>query len=195
MNILKLAFRNFCAKPLDVILSIILLSFSVALISFTFQLQRGISEQIKNNTSNIDMVIGAKGSPLQLILSSVLHIDDPTGNINFSEAKKIIKNPLISKSIPLSYGDNFQGYRIVGTTKEFLQLYNAALASGREFLTVNEVVLGAKVQEKVHLKIGDSILSSHGLVKSDDIHEHHYLKIVGILEPTNSVLDNLVITH
>ena len=75
-----------------------------------------------NNLKGIDMVVGAKGSPLQLILSSVYHIDSPTGNISLEEAEKISKNRMFGSSIKLLYGDNFKGYRIVGAEKKFIEL-------------------------------------------------------------------------
>ena len=70
------------------------------------------------------MVIGHKGSPLQLILSSIYHIDNPTGNISYKEVEKLTKNSMVDITIPQSYGDSYNGFRIVGTTQEFIDLYN-----------------------------------------------------------------------
>src|SRR5690606_18216512 len=119
MNIWKISIRNFRYKPLYTFLGILTLSVSIALLLGIQQLDRTFRQQLKNNLGGIDMVVGAKGSPLQLVLASVLHIDNPTGNISFGEAQKISNHPLVERAIPISYGDNYKGYRIVGTTAEF----------------------------------------------------------------------------
>ena len=87
------------------------------------QLNSLIKTQMDNNLKGIDMVVGAKGSPLQLILSSVYHVDSPTGNISLKEARSIEKNPMVGNSVPLLYGDNYEGFRIVGTNEKFIELY------------------------------------------------------------------------
>lgn len=195
MNLFKISYKNIIAKPLNAILSILLLAFSVVIISLSFKFQKQVTNKIEKNTAGIDMVIGAKGSPLQLILSSVLHIDNPTGNINFDEAKKITKNPLIKNAIPISYGDNYKGYRIVGTTPAYKTLYGGELLEGKSATKPLEVVIGATVAKKSNLKIGDSFVSSHGLIEEGNHHhDHHHLTVVGIYKTSHSVLDNLIVT-
>lgn len=194
MNVWKISIRNFRHKPLYTFLSILILSVSIALLLGIQQLDASFREQLENNLGNIDMVIGAKGSPLQLVLASVLHIDNPTGNIDYDEAKKIAENPLVEKAVPISYGDNYKGYRIVGTTKDFASLYNAKLKEGRYSEKPMEVVLGASVVERLDLHIGDTFLSSHGLAEKGG-HEHaEPLTVVGIYNPTQKVLDRLIVT-
>ncbi|SHI32044.1 putative ABC transport system permease protein [Mesonia phycicola] len=196
MNIFKISYKNFLSKPLNSCLAIILLALSVALISFSFQFQQQISAKLTKNSTAIDMVVGAKGSPLQLILSSVLHIDNPTGNILLKDVEYLTKNPLISKAIPISYGDNYKGSRIVGTTEEFKTLYEIEkVEKGREASSALEVVLGANVAKKHNLKLNDVLISSHGLMEeSVESHDNHSLKVVGIYPASNSVIDNLIVT-
>ncbi|MBB4119362.1 putative ABC transport system permease protein [Mesonia hippocampi] len=195
MNLFKISYKNIITKPLNAILSILLLAFSVVIISLSFKFQKQVTNKIAKNTAGIDMVIGAKGSPLQLILSSVLHIDNPTGNINFDEAKKITKNPLIKNAIPISYGDNYKGYRIIGTTPAYKTLYGGELLEGKSAIKPLEVVIGATVAKKSNLKIGDSFVSSHGLIEEGNHHhDHHHLTVVGIYKTSHSVLDNLIVT-
>ena len=95
-------------------MSLALLVFGIGIISLLLQLNSLIKTQMDNNLKGIDMVVGAKGSPLQLILSAVYHIDSPTGNISIEDAKKIKNNRMVGSSIDLLYGDNYKGYRIVG---------------------------------------------------------------------------------
>jgi putative ABC transport system permease protein len=194
MNIWHISIKNFRNKPLYTFLSILILSVSIALLLGIQQLDTTFKHQLDSNLGDIDMVVGAKGSPLQLVLASVLHIDNPTGNISFAEAKALTRNPLIEKAVPISYGDNYKGYRIVGTNDDFPAFYNASLQEGRTPEKPMEMVLGATVAERLDLKIGDTFLSSHGLAETGG-HEHaEPLTVVGIYEPTHKVLDRLIVT-
>ncbi|MUU77111.1 ABC transporter permease [Winogradskyella endarachnes] len=194
MIIWRISIKNLFHKPLYTILSIISLTISIGLLICIEQIDNSIKQQFNNNLGHADIVIGAKGSPLQLVLASVLHIDNPTGNISYAEAKKIAKNRLIKTAIPLSYGDNYKGYRIVGTTNAFSKFYKTKIAKGIDFKNPMEVVLGYKVAKQTGLKIGDKFLSSHGL--NSDIEDTHNtpLIVVGIYEESHQVIDRLIIT-
>jgi putative ABC transport system permease protein len=195
MNIWSISIQNIKSKPLYTFLTVFIASLSIALLLGTQQLKRSFENQIENNLGNIEVVVGAKGSPLQLVLASVLHLDNPTGNISYKEALKISKNPLIKSAVPISYGDNYKGYRIVGTTDEYTALYNAELEKGSRVKNAMEVVLGNSVAQKLNLKIGDILLSAHGLVENS-IEEHDaVLTVVGILKPTQKVIDRLILTN
>lgn len=195
MNIWKISLQNIKSKPLYTFLSVFILLLSITLLLGIQQLKNSFEYQMENNLGKIDMVIGAKGSPLQLILASVLHLDKPTGNISYKDAKKIGKNPMVKLAIPISYGDNYKGFRIVGTTDQFTTLYDAELEKGNNVKKSMEIVLGHSVAEQLGLKIGDTILSSHGLVENTiDVHSDK-LTVVGILKPTQKVIDRLLITN
>ena len=195
MNIWKISFQNLKSKPLYTFLSVFVLSLSIALLIGINQLKRSFEYQIENNLGNIDLVIGAKGSPLQLILASVLHIDNPTGNISYTEAKQVAKNPLIKNAVPISYGDNYKGYKIVGSTPQFLDFYEAEVGEGRLFEKTFEVVIGYNLAERLQLKLGDKFKSSHGLVENDiDVHDNEFV-VVGILKPTQKVIDRLILSN
>ncbi len=176
------------------ILSLALLIFGIGIISLLLQLNSLIKTQMDNNLKGIDMVVGAKGSPLQLILSAVYHIDSPTGNISFEDAKKIKNNRMVGSSIDLLYGDNYKGYRIVGTEEKFLELYNAKIKEGRKWNNPLEVVVGSKIHTKLNISIDDELISSHGLRETGEQHSDQLFKVVGLLEPSNSVIDQLIVT-
>ncbi|RAV27837.1 ABC transporter permease [Sinomicrobium soli] len=196
MNIYKLGIKNALSNPLSTMLSIVLMLLSIGLISLMFQVTRQLDNKLAGNIRGIDMVLGAKGSPLQLVLSSVLHVDAPTGNINFGEAKKIARNPLVKQGIPVSYGDNYKGFRILGTEKSFLELYRAETEEGRIWEKPFEVVVGALAAERLQLKVGSTFSGSHGLMEnSAEHHDHHPLTVVGVLKPTNTVADQLIICN
>lgn len=195
MNIWKISVHNIRSKPLYTLLSIFMLSLSIALLLGIQQLKTSFEYQMENNLGDIDLVIGAKGSPLQLVLSSVLHLDNPTGNIPYQEVKKIRKNPMIKMAVPISYGDNYKGFRIVGTTPEFITLYNGKIQEGHAVQKTNEVILGHTVADRLQLKIGDTFLSSHGLIDNNiDVHNEELI-VVGILKPTQKVIDRLILTN
>lgn len=195
MNIWSISIQNIKSKPLYSILSVFILSLSIALLLGIQQIKISFKNQIENNLSNIDLVVGAKGSPLQLVLASILHLDSPTGNISYKDAKKIANSPMVKSAIPISYGDNYKGFRIVGTTEEYVLLFGAEYKSGRSVTKTMEVVLGSTVAEQLGLSIGDTLLSSHGLMENSiEVHSDK-LTVVGILKPTSKVIDRLIITN
>jgi len=194
VNIFKLSLKNIFNKPLSSTISLALLILGIGIISLLLQLNTLIKDQMDNNLKGIDMVVGAKGSPLQLILSSVYHIDSPTGNISLEEAEKISKNRMVGSSIKLLYGDNFKGYRIVGAEKKFIELYNGKIKKGKNLSKPFEILVGSKVYSKLKIDIGDDLISSHGLRETGESHDNQSFKVVGLLEPSNSVIDQLIIT-
>ena len=194
MNIFKLSIKNIISKPLNSILSLALLILGIGIISLLLQLNSLIKTQMDNNLKGIDMVVGAKGSPLQLILSAVYHIDSPTGNISVEDAEEIKNNRMVGSSIDLLYGDNYKGYRIVGTEDKFLDLYNAKIKDGKKWNAPFEVVVGAKIYSKLNINLNDELISSHGLRETGEAHVNQPFKVVGLLEPSNSVVDQLIIT-
>lgn len=196
MNTMYLAYRQLVFKPLNLLLSLVLLVLSVALVTFAVELSKQVNGQMTKNIAPVDMVVGAKGSPLQLVLSSVLHIDVPTGNIKQKETEFIKNHPFVGSAIPVSYGDNYKGYRILGTERHFLDSYDSALKEGSMFKKSFELVAGDAVSRKLGLQIGDKITSSHGLATSDvNAHEEHPYTIVGLLKPTGTVVDQLLICN
>ena len=194
MNLFKLTWKNILARPLSTLLSLILIMLGVGLITFVLHVKQDFENQMDKNIKGIDMVVGAKGSPLQLILSAVFHIDAPTGNIKLAEAEKLRKNRFVKWAIPLSYGDSYNGYRIVGTDTAYSQLYNARLKTGNLRKSEFEVNLGAKVAENLKLKVGDQFSGSHGLVEGGEAHDHKKYLVAGIFETSNTVLDQLILT-
>lgn len=191
--IAKLAWRNIWFKPLNTILSIILLTSSVAIITVLVLLEKQFEEKFTSNIDGVDLVLGAQGSPLQLILSSVYQVDAPTGNISYDSAKVWMQHPFVKKAIPLAFGDNYRGYKILGTTKDYLEKYDAKIAKGKIFEKNFEVVIGGEIAQKLNLKIGDTFYGSHGDAAEGEVHDHFSYKVVGITEITGKVVDNLIL--
>ena len=199
MNLFQLSWKNLKNKPLATLLSLILFALGVGLISLLLTLNTQVQEKFDNNLAEIDLVIGAKGSPLQLILCSMYHIDNPTGNVSIKEVKPFLRpgHPLIEKAVPLSIGDSHKGYRIIGTTQDILELYGGKFEQGRTWTANMEVVVGATIAKELHIHPGYRFKSSHGLIEDENlVHDDaESFIVVGVLEPSGSVLDQLILTN
>ena len=191
--IAKLAWKNIWFKPLNTILSVVLLTSSVAIITTLVLVEKQFEEKFSSNIDGVDLVMGAQGSPLQLILSSVYQVDSPTGNISYDSAKVWMQHPFVQKAIPLAFGDNYRGYKILGTTPDYLEKYGAKIAEGKLFEKNFEVVIGSDIAKKLSLKIGDEFFGSHGDAAEGEVHDHYGYKVVGITKPTGKVVDNLIL--
>ena len=143
MNSLTLAMSAIKSRPLPSLLCIVTVMSGLCMLCATLLLSSAIRQGILNNARGIDMVVGAKGSPLQLVLSSVYQLDIPTGNISISALQDFQSNPRIRQAIPIAMGDNYKGFRLIGTTPDYLTLYKADLADGRIFTADFEAVAGA----------------------------------------------------
>lgn len=194
MNLGLLVWSYLKAKPLNTVLNIVLLALGIAVIVVLLLFNKQLEEKISSNSKGIDLVVGAKGSPLQLILCNIFHIDYPTGNINLKEAEQITKTRLIKRAIPLALGDSYQSYRIVGTTAEYAELYHLELESGNWYEHELETVIGANVATGLKFTLGDKFESTHGLAQGGHSHEEQKFVVTGILKRTNTVADNLILT-
>lgn len=194
MNTLQLVWKNISQQWASTLLSILLTAFGVSILTSLYVTSDSFERQMESNSKQVDLVIGAKGSPLQLILSTLYHVDNPTGNIKLHEAQALQDNPFIETAVPISLGDNFKGHRIIGTDTSFIGLYDVALESGRLWNASFEVVIGSQTAQKHQLKLGDQIHGAHGLAENAHIHDQHPFTIVGILQPSGSVVDNLILS-
>lgn len=198
MNLLQLSWKNLTFKPLSTLLNVALFALGAGLISLLLLLNQQLEEKFEKNLAGINLVIGAKGSPLQLILSGMYHIDAPTGNLPIEECKAFLRpgHPFIETAVPLSLGDSYKSYRIVGTDLNFPKLYNASLREGRLWEKTFEVCVGASAAERLGLKLGDAFQSSHGFVQDDNlVHaDAGSFRVVGIFNPTGAVIDQLIVT-
>lgn len=192
--IFRIAFKNLLHKPLYATLCWLLLACSTAVLLMLLALSRQAKEQLEKQIDGVDMVLGAKGSPLQLILSSVYNLDAPTGNIYLAEAQRFMQHPMVESAIPLSLGDSYKGFRIIGTTPAYFDKYKVKPSDGRIFSASMEVVIGATVAERAGLKIGSTFAGTHGLEEKGHVHEEHSYKVMGVLPATGLAIDQLILT-
>lgn len=194
MNITSLAASYLRARPLQTALSLLLLALGVATIVLLLLVVSQLEERMSRDARGIDLVVGAKGSPMQLILSGIYHADAPTGNIPLAQASELAKHRLVKRAIPLALGDGWRGFRIVGAGHEYAQHYGATLAAGRLWNRPMEVVLGAEVAARTGAGVGVRFAGSHGVSGQGQEHGAAPYDVVGVLKRNHSVLDRLVLT-
>lgn len=194
MNLVTLSLAYLRARALNAALNVLLLGLGVGTIVVLLLFSRQLEQRLERDARGVDLVVGAKGSPLQLILSSVYHVDIPTGNIPLADAERLKSNPLIQATVPLALGDSYEGFRIVGTDPAYVKLYDGATGEGRLWEKPFEAVLGSEVAAHARLRVGERFVGSHGIVEAGERHEHSPYTVVGVLKPSGSVLDRLVLT-
>ncbi|MEM7779441.1 MAG: FtsX-like permease family protein [Pseudomonadota bacterium] len=183
-------------RPLTTALNVLLLAISVAMLVLLLQLGNQASERLQRDADGVDLVVGSKGSPLQLILSSVFHVDEPTGNIPLSSLELLRTDPAVERAVPLALGDNFRGFRIVGSDASFYDLYGLELAQGARFDGEMQAVLGAEVARATGAQLGQQFVGSHGFGLDEDgahAHDNAPYETVGILAPSGTVADRLIL--
>jgi putative ABC transport system permease protein len=196
MKTLALSWRYLWARPLATVLNLLLLTLGLAAFTLVLLTRAQLDRAFERDLKGIDAVVGAKGSPLQLILSGVFHLDVPPGNIALREAQALARDTRVAQLIPLSLGDSYRGFRIVGTTHDYLAHYGATPALGRLWQQPMEVVLGHQAALATGLAPGQAFAGAHGLADSGGAHAHesHPYQVVGVLAACGCVLDRLLLT-
>jgi putative ABC transport system permease protein len=195
MNVATISFSYLRARPWNTALILMLLALGTATITLLLLASAQLDETMRRDARGIDLVVGAKGSPMQLILSAIYHLDLPTGNIALAEAKTLAaKKPLVKHTIPMSLGDSYKGFRIVGTEHSYVAHYGGKPAHGRLWEKSMEAVLGADVAARTGLGVGGSFSGSHGFEVGGSHHGEHPYAIVGVLARTGTVLDRVILT-
>lgn len=194
LNAFSLALKSLAHRPLQTAINLLLMAIGIAIMTFVLSASRQLEENALRDAQGIDLVVGAKGSPLQLILSSVYHIDIPTGNIPLATQTQVAQNRMVKKVIPLALGDSYQGFRIVGTNAGYIAHYHGQLAQGKMFDAPMQAVFGAQAAARTNIQLNASFSGSHGLSRDGETHDDAPFTVVGILQPTGTVLDRLILT-
>ena len=195
MNSFVLGVRTVRRRPLPAVLTVLLLALGIATVVVVLLFQRALEDRLGRDARGIDLVVGAKGSGLQLVLSSVFHADVPTGNVRLPELRDIARHPMVAGVIPLSLGDAYGGFRIVGTSHDYVRHYGGRLAGGRLWERPMEAVMGSRASRETGLRTGESFVGAHGLGGASELlHGEHPFEVVGILHATGTVLDRLILT-
>ena len=195
MNLITIVFSYLAGRRLNTALNALLLASGIAIIVVLILFSAQFQRNLETNAQGINLVVGAKGSPVQLILSSVYHMDVPTGNMPLREALMLKQQRAVKKAIPLAMGDSYEEIRIIGTTPDYLEHYSANIGQGRIWDEEMEAVVGAEAAKLKNLIIGSELISTHGIDVGGDAHGDTPIIVTGILEPTGTVLDRLILTN
>jgi putative ABC transport system permease protein len=196
MNLATVSLSYLRARRLSTALNVLLLALGVATITLLLLATSQLEERMQRDARGIDLVVGAKGSPMQIILSSIYQLDVPTGNVSWQQAQELARHRFVKKIIPLAMGDNYRGFRIVGTTHDYVAHYGARTAQGQLWQAPLEAVLGAEVAAASGLSVGAHFAGAHGMGgrEGEQVHDEHQYTVVGVLAPTGSVVDRIVLT-
>ena len=199
LTFLWLAWKSLGSRKLTIFLTTLTLALSVTLFMMIGRIKTASQQSFLNTVSKVDLIVGAKGGSLELLLYSVFHLGSATNNIRYDSFLKYQKNPQISALIPISLGDSHKGFRVVGTDNQFFDYFrfcgdkNLKFVAGQIFSGAQEVVLGSAVAKELNYKIGDEIYLSHGTESAGIIkHDDFSFKVSGILDLTHTPVDRSV---
>lgn len=194
MTWLRLAFANLGLSPLTSAVNVVLMGLGTASIVLLLLAGTQLSETMARDARGVDLVLGAKGSPVQLVLAAVYHADVPPGNIRQQEAERWARDPRVAAAVPLSLGDSYRGFRIVGTEQTYAGLYGANLATGSFWSDPMEAVAGSAAAQAAGLEVGSRFAGAHGFADGGHSHQSRPYRVVGVLRPTGTVIDRLILT-
>lgn len=200
MRTLSLAFKSIRFRKNSLLLTILSLTLSVVLILSVERVQKSVQENLTQSISQVDLIVGARGSSLSLLLYSVFNIGSASNNITFDSYQKIAKDPRIDWVIPYSLGDGHRGFRVVATDENFFKHYRFKRDRGVEFSQgeysgkVLDVVIGSEVEKALRYKLKDSVIIAHGSTTGDSFIEHsdRPFTVSGILKPTGTAIDRAI---
>jgi putative ABC transport system permease protein len=194
MTFAGLAFAYLRRRWGQALLSVLVGALGIAAVATVLVGFEALPRAARQAWGGVDLVVGPKGSALDLVLCCALHVSDPRGLVSIDKATHAVHSPMIRAEAPLALGDNVEGWRIVGTTPALLGIYGARFAAGGVWSDKLQAVAGATVARTLKLQLGQSFVGAHGLSAGGEVHDKFPYKVVGILQPTGSVIDRLVLT-
>ena len=192
--------RSLSQHALSSTVTVLAVALACGLVMSVFAINDQTRDAFTGGETGFDAVLGARGSQLQLVLNTVFHLETSPGNLPWSLYEAIRKHPAVELAIPYATGDNYRGYRLVGTSEELFARFEYrkgrkfAVAPGGRIFDSNfrEAVIGSFAAEKTGLTVGSKFNPYHGLTFDEtQRHEEEYL-VVGVLEPTNSPSDRVI---
>jgi putative ABC transport system permease protein len=200
MHTLTVIYRNLRQRWLSTCMTALSIGLGVALVTAITALRQQTQANFDNVAASYELVVGAKGSPLQLVLNTVFHMDVPVGNLPYSYYRKLKADDRVAYAIPLALGDNYRGFRLVGTEPEYFTLVRlkdgqpVAVAQGRTFAADYEAVIGSVVARETGLALGQNFVARHGVedTAAAEEHEEAPFTVVGIMRETGTPLDRVI---
>lgn len=200
MTLLLLGVRFIQQRRIVFLLTALSIAAGTALVVGILLLHTASEQAFSQKDTGYEVIVGAKGSPLQLVLHTMFYIGTPVGNIPHNLADKLLSDKRVKHALPMVFGDNVQGYKVVGTTGQFFDIFEyrkkrtVTVQRGERFRQNYEAVIGSEVAAKTGLQIGSKVTMAHGMHEDGALHEHRAVVITGILAPTHTALDRGVFT-
>lgn len=199
MNLLPLATRSLWNRRGTALLTVVSIAISVALLLGVQMMRTAAKESFASTVSGVDLIVGARSGPLNLLLYSVFRVGDATANVSWESYQKIARHPDVAWTVPISLGDSHRGFRVMGTTTDYFKHYRFAggrslqFGSGQPFEDLYDAVLGADVARDLGYRLGDDMVVAHGLgAVSFAEHKDKPFRVAGILKPTGTPVDRTV---
>ena len=199
MIILRLALQSLANRKLTALLTILSIAFSVALLLGVEKVRTGARQSFADTISGTDLILGARGGSLNLLLYSVFRIGNATNNVTWKTYQDIASRPEIDWIVPISLGDSHRGFRVMGTVADYFKLYHyrhgrsLEFASGGPFSDLFDAVIGADVAARLGYKTGDEIVVAHGLGSVSFVqHDDKPFRVAGVLAKTGTPVDRTV---
>lgn len=197
MIFLKLAFQSLNNRRTSTTLTVFSIALSVTLLLAVERTKRAAEDGFTQAVSQVDLLVGSRTGPLNLILYTVFNMGNASNNISWDSYQEIKQKPVVDWTIPYSLGDGHRGFRVVATDENFYEHYRfrgdkkIEFESGQPALDVWDVVVGSQVNNKLKYKLGDSVVIAHGVTRTEGVQLHNDkpFKVVGILKPTGTALD------
>lgn len=197
---LRLALKSLRNRRGTALLTVASIACAVVLLLGVERLRHESRESFTNTISGTDLIVGARSSPVHLLLYSVFHVGNATNNISWDSYRAIAQRPEVAWTIPLSLGDSHRGFRVLGTGPEFFEHFRFAdsrrleFAEGQALAAPRDAVLGAEVAAALRYGLGERIVVAHGAGDvSFALHEDHPFVVRGILARTGTPVDRTVL--
>ena len=196
---IRLAYKSLLNRKGSVSLTVLALTVSIFVLLGVEHIRHQARDSFGNTVSGVDLIVGARTGSLNLLLYSVFRIGSPTNNISWDSYEAIASGKHIAWAVPIALGDSYQGYRVMGTTPDYFKYFNYGnkrklqFANGEPFEGIFDVVLGSEVARQLAHTLGDKVILAHGIASTSfSLHDDRPFKVVGILEPTGTPVDQTV---
>ncbi|MFZ3229729.1 MAG: FtsX-like permease family protein [Pseudobdellovibrio sp.] len=200
MKWLQLAWKSLKNRRLAASLTVVAMMLSLVLLMSVERIRRAAETGFTQSVSGVDLIVGARSGPLQIVLYSIFNLGQATNNVSIESYNEIKSRPEVDWTIPYSLGDGHRGFRVVATNEDFFKHYHfrskeqISFAAGDVFKNYFDVVIGADVAETLKYILGSEVIIAHGSTSGDAIqkHEDKPFHVVGILNPTGTSVDRAV---
>jgi putative ABC transport system permease protein len=197
--IVQLAIKSLRNRKLTVALTVLSIALAVVLLLGVERIRNQARESFASTISGTDLIVGARSSPVHLLLYSVFRIGNPTNNVRWESFRAFAERPQVAWAIPISLGDSHRGFRVLGTTPAYFEHFRFAherkldLKSGRAFDDTQDAVIGADVADALGYRTGDAIVVAHGMGDvSFVLHQERPFRVAGVLARTGTPVDRTV---